>query len=110
MRDMEAAEREVALLVLAEVLNNVAEHAYHGRPGPVAVALWRMRGALRVQVLDRGVKAPRLCDMPPHDPMAMPEGGFGIGLIRTLARKVEQKHRFGCNVLCFRLIGDNPQS
>lgn len=102
-------EREIALLVLAEVLNNVAEHAYRGGAGPVTVCLWQADGLLRVQVLDRGVEAPPFDAAALPDPVALPDGGFGLGLIRRLARKVEQRHRFGCNILRFRFTGDNAR-
>lgn len=100
-------EREIALLVLAEVLNNVAEHAYRGGAGPVTVCLWQSGGVLRVQVLDRGAKAPPFDVVALPDPADLPDGGFGLGLIRTLARKVDRRHRFGCNVQRFRFFGDN---
>lgn len=108
LRSLSQSDREVALLVLAEVLNNVTEHGYCGNPGPVSVCLWRDAGALRARVTDKGRKAPGLPPVAPdHDPATLPEGGFGVGLIRHFTRKLVQRHRFGCNILSFRFIGDN---
>ncbi|WP_159082508.1 ATP-binding protein [Paragemmobacter aquarius] len=102
-----ADHRDCVLLVLAEVLNNVAEHAYAGDAGPVAVAL-RLRGrSIEARVVDRGGVAPALGIGRACDPLALPEGGFGTGLIRTLASGICQESRMGCNILQFRMDVDN---
>lgn len=102
-----ADHRDCVLLVLAEVLNNVAEHAYVGGVGPVAVTLRLRGGAVLAQVVDRGRTAPALGAGAACDPLALPEGGFGTGLIRALATAVGQKNRLGCNILQFRMDADN---
>lgn len=101
-------QRDIVLLVLAEVLNNVAEHAYGGAAGPVAVSLRCRKGDVFARVVDRGVVAPLLGRGEGLDPLAMPEGGFGTGLIRTLAQGIGQSRRMGCNVLRFHVVADNP--
>lgn len=99
--------RDCVLLVLAEVLNNVAEHAYAGGVGPVAVTLRLRGGAVVARVVDRGGVAPALGAGRACDPLALPEGGFGTGLIRTLASAICQESRMGCNILQFRMDADN---
>lgn len=83
--------RSTAELVLAEVLNNVAEHAYAEGPGPVTVSLDRTELGLRCVITDQGKAMPggALPDgrLPVAPDMALddlPEGGFGWHLIRSL--------------------------
>lgn len=102
-----ADHRDCLLLVLAEVLNNVAEHAYSGGSGPVTVSLRLCSGSAFARVVDRGVCAPPLGSGAGCDPLALPEGGFGTGLIRTLASGIVQHRRIGCNVLQFCVAADN---
>ena len=103
-----------AELVLAEVLNNVAEHAYPDRPGPVAVALHMVGGFLICRVRDRGRPLPDGAlpgaALPPRDgPRAdLPEGGFGWYLIRTLAFGVRYRRHGGESTLRLVLAGINP--
>jgi len=77
-------------LVLAEVLNNIVEHAYSDTDGDITVSLSLHNGFLQADCLDHGKAMPH---GPPSsakgfDPnMALndlPEGGFGWGLIRSL--------------------------
>lgn len=99
--------RDCALLVLAEVLNNVAEHAYGGAAGPVAVRLVTQGGSVAARVMDRGGLPPDLHAAHPCDPDTLPEGGFGLGLIRTLATDIDQHRRMGCNIMKFSLTEAN---
>lgn len=79
-------------IVLAEVLNNVCEHAYAGQGGPVYLRALVESGRLAVIIRDRGVPLPPnliLADDPDgFDPDNLPEGGFGWHLIRTLATEL----------------------
>lgn len=97
--------RAVAELVLAEVLNNVAEHAYAGRGGPVSLRVRLDAGGVAFRVADGGAPMPhgRL----PHgaadgpDPASLPQGGFGWPLIRTLTHGLRYRRAAGRNVLVF---------
>lgn len=89
-------------LVLAEVLNNVAEHAYADSAGHVAVTVALQPGALWCEVVDEGAPMPggtlpegRL----PEDDL--PEGGFGWHLIRTMTRDLQYRRQRGTNRLNF---------
>lgn len=102
-----------AELVLAEVLNNVAEHAYAGQGGQVAVALRIEPAGVRCRVTDRGHPMPGgappeglLPALHPHD---LPEGGFGWFLIRELSRELRYARIAGENVLSFVVPQSLPQ-
>lgn len=107
--DLEPGQRHTVELVLAEVLNNVAEHAYPTVPGHVAVTVVLLSGALRCEVVDEGGPMPngtlpegRLpdSDLPAAD---LPEGGFGWHLIRTLTRDITYRRQRGTNRLGFTI-------
>lgn len=77
-------------LVLAEVLNNVTEHAYpDGDGGPIYLRAIVENAQLSVIVRDRGVPLPPSLILwdgkDGFDPSDLPEGGFGWHLIRSLA-------------------------
>lgn len=107
---LDADARGSAELVLAEVLNNVVEHAYAGAPGDIDLRLGLRPGGLLCLVRDRGRPMPggdlpegRLPAIRPHDP---PEGGFGWHLIRSLACDLRYRRAGGRNHLRFRLATD----
>ena len=96
-------------LVLAEVLNNVVEHAYAVRPGPILLEV-RLEGPyLACRVRDEGLPMPdgtppsgsqALLDVPLE---SLPEGGFGWFLIRSLTRNLTYVREVGGNQLTFLL-------
>jgi serine/threonine-protein kinase RsbW len=105
--------RGTAELVLAEVLNNVAEHAYADRPGPVTVTLTPVAAGIHCSVVDEGTAMPggRLPDGnlrggPGTALEDLPEGGFGWHLIRALSRDLTYLRSDGRNRLSFLLPYD----
>ena len=95
--------------MLAEVLNNVAEHAYADTAGPVAVTVALIPGGLGCEVVDEGNAMPggqlpegRLPqdDLPETE---LPEGGFGWHLIRSLTRDLAYRRQRGSNRLSFTI-------
>ncbi len=98
-----------AELVLAEVLNNVAEHAYAGTSGEIEVSLERTAAGVAIRVADRGGPMPqnRLPEGAAPDPRDLQEGGFGWHLIRSLARDLTYRRLDGWNLFSFR-IDDLP--
>lgn len=99
--------RGTAELVLAEVLNNVVEHAYAGAPGEIDLRLGLLPGSLLCMVRDRGRPMPgerlpggALPVILPDDP---PEGGFGWHLIRSLSQDLRYRRAGGRNHLRFRV-------
>lgn len=104
-----ASTRETIELVLAEVINNVVEHAYAERPGPVELRLRATAGAIDCVIIDEGTGMPggklpggtrpsvggALADLP--------EGGFGWSLIRDLTGDLSYRRTGGKNHLSFRI-------
>lgn len=97
-------------VVLAEVMNNIAEHAYAWRrDGEMILVLRQAPDGLRISVSDEGVAMPGLAvpfgeGLDPSAPLAeMPEGGFGWLIIRQLARDVSYTRQDGVNHLSFRI-------
>lgn len=107
---------EDGTIVLAEVLNNIEEHAYGGRAGePVRVDLRVTAGQASYAVEDFGLPLPSDtlpgAAMPITDPVApetWPEGGFGWAMVRRLASDVSYARSDGCNRLMFTII-DPPR-
>jgi serine/threonine-protein kinase RsbW len=95
-------------LVLAEVLNNIVEHAFADRGyGIVELEAWRAGGALSVRIRDDGLPMPD-GDAPVggrHDLTVetpdLPEGGFGWGIIRDLTRDLRYRREGTRNELSF---------
>ncbi|MBN8726530.1 MAG: ATP-binding protein [Xanthomonadales bacterium] len=96
------------LLALDELAANIVHHAGLAAGACFEVELSRAAGGLLVRVSDAG---------PPFDPTAMQPvaaraaldevtiGGFGLGLVRQLARSMEYRREGGRNhvSLCFGL-------
>lgn len=113
LSNLSAEARGNAELVLAEVLNNVAEHAYPERAGPVSILLRRVDDGVCCQIVDRGLAMPgsRLPEgeLPDRLNLALddlPEGGFGWHLIRSLTCDLIYVRSHEENRLSFRLPDD----
>jgi serine/threonine-protein kinase RsbW len=94
--NLDVEETGTIELVLAEVLNNIVEHAYpeNAPAGPIAIHCAHQDDGLLVQIKDKGKAMPdgklplgevASLDVELDD---MPEGGFGWFLIQHLARDV----------------------
>lgn len=111
LRHLPETERGTAEIVLAEVLNNIVEHAYAGSSGEIEVMIRIASGALTCTIVDHGGQL--IGQMPPPDrPPArlaladLPEGGFGWHLIRTLTSDLDYRRIGPRNELSFRLIAE----
>jgi len=92
-------ERDSVEIALTEILNNIVEHGGHtARSAPVRIS-WNLSAVLEFEILDYGKAFP--ADECPQgampDPMNLPEGGFGWGLIHLLTddlwyERVNQKN------------------
>lgn len=118
-RHISVAEAGALELALAEVLNNVVEHAYAGRgDGKVVVEVVRKQGALRCQIRDWGVALPdhvlpASAEYTPAGPGGgLREGGWGCHLVRSLTEDLAYDRTDGENCLSFRLCldGDSGRS
>jgi serine/threonine-protein kinase RsbW len=93
-------------IVLAEVLNNIAEHAYARYPGQIEVLVVPQGGAMYFRTQDRGLPMPEgrlpggvLSEAKEFDDL--PEGGFGWFLIRSLTRDLTYARQDHLNLLSF---------
>ena len=106
LRSLGEDDRGAAEIVLAEVLNNIVEHAYANSHGEIELALELGPGRLTCQITDRGAPMPDgtlSADPAPPPETSLPEGGFGWSLIRTLAHDLEYRRANGVNRLRFRI-------
>lgn len=95
--------------VLAEVFNNIVEHAYRDSPGMIKVDLKPKDHALFVRIQDNGHPMPNglmpvgaaydLTEMADD----LPEGGFGWFLIRELTEDLTYKRCPNKNMLSFSI-------
>lgn len=80
-------------IVLAEVLNNIAEHAYAAFPGKIEISVTAHDGFLFVRLVDSGLPMPG-GELPggtlsrATEIQDLPEGGFGWFLIRSLTQEL----------------------
>jgi len=102
-------EKGVVEIVLAEVLNNVVEHAFAIRNGVVELRMHRERDMLLFKVIDDGLPMPKM-DLPEggiHDlnvPLeSLPEGGFGWHMIKDLTQDLQYAHTGTRNHLEFKI-------
>jgi serine/threonine-protein kinase RsbW len=117
LSDLTDDARGVAELVLAEVLNNVAEHAYGEAGGMVSVTLGPDPGGIRCLITDAGRAMPggQLPEgrLPGGSDVALedlPEGGFGWHLIRALCVDLTYARVGGHNRLSFVLPASGPET
>lgn len=95
-------------IVLAEVLNNIVEHAYQGcGEGAIRLHVTLLDRCVSIEVRDDGLPMPERrapegqrpavwAGQPVED---LPEGGFGWSLIRNLCHDVDYHRRGGENRL-----------
>ncbi|EBA08206.1 anti-sigma B factor, putative [Sagittula stellata E-37] len=98
-------------IVVAEVLNNIVEHAYaDGCAGTISLHLTFRPDSLRAEFRDTGVAMPghtppkgmaANLDVPIAD---LPEGGFGWHLIRTLVTDLDYSCTEGTNRLALEML------
>ncbi len=94
-------------IVLAEVLNNIVEHAYADQRGDITIEVSTGPCGIGCRILDTGAAMPGLAlpdgKLAAHDPQDLPEGGFGWFLIRSLTEDLRYHRRGNVNELCFRM-------
>ena len=98
-------------IMLAEALNNVAEHAYPpDNPGKMRLRIRRRGLSLMVEIRDSGRPMPKgrapvgnhpMTEFHQHD--SMPEGGYGWFLIRELVSDLVYDRHDEENFLVFRM-------
>lgn len=106
--DVSEEQRGLSEIVLAEVLNNIVEHAYRGISGQIQISVARNAGVLDICIVDRGepmpdLKLPSGELRPSLDVQDLPEGGFGWPLIHSLTQDLHYQRVQGQNILQFRM-------
>lgn len=103
-----AADCDTVEIVLAEVLNNVVEHAYRAGSGQIDLRIRPTTEGLLCTIADEGVPMPggalpdgRLAAA--SETESLPEGGYGWHLIRLLSQDLCYGRDQGRNCLSFRL-------
>lgn len=117
LREQALAEEIAGLveIVLAEVLNNIVEHAYGDEGhGEIDLEMENRGNALAFVIRDAGrpmpggappAGRPQDLDVEPH---RLPEGGFGWHLIRELTSGLEYRRLGERNELRFLVPVDGP--
>ena len=102
---LSSEDRSTAEIVLAEVLNNVVEHAYALHPGEIRLTLSVAADQLLCVIEDDGTPMPGGAPPAGHlpDPQLLPEGGFGWHLIRSLSTGLDYRRNGATNRLSFSL-------
>ncbi len=97
-------------IIMAEVINNISEHAYGGRrDGAIDLCAWKLPGAVQFEFTDRGSPMPGGTlprgEAQPLDGPAenLPEGGFGWYLIHTLSDDLGYRREGDENRLSLRI-------
>ncbi len=102
---------DLSRIVLAEVLNNIVEHAYGpDRDGAIDLSVQMIPKGVRCCVMDDGAPMPD-GDVPHTErpvadagaPMTWPEGGFGWHLVRDLTSQLCYRRGAGRNDLTFEI-------
>lgn len=113
LRHLSDDARGTAEIVLAEVLNNIVEHAYARWPGTIELTIGDGPAGILCRVEDSGLPMPggvRPAGLtppgPPYAPPPLaeyPEGGFGWHLILSLSLTPEYRRIGDRNRLTFGL-------
>ena len=86
LRGLDQHERDDAVLSISEACNNAIEHGYHGASGTIRLVIDHSEGALEIMVEDHGSWRP---------PVADPERGNGIEIMRATMQKASLEHEPG---------------
>ena len=95
-------------LVLAEVINNIVEHAYSvDKYGDIELRIWVKEQEVRCVLMDAGNPIPNCLDYSVDQPeigtdiTALPEGGFGRFIVQSLTKNLQYKRASGKNLVSF---------
>ncbi|PTX57689.1 serine/threonine-protein kinase RsbW [Litoreibacter ponti] len=97
-------------IVLAEVMNNIAEHSYQGTNlGSLSISVLCTDDMISIETRDYGIPMPGLTppelDQPdlPEEMNDLPEGGFGWFFIRSLSSHMEYRRIGSQNIFCAQI-------
>ena len=109
MGDLKPHDRGTVEIVLAEVLNNIAEHAYANAPGVIDIEIQITDSHLLCRFVDTGLPMPYAVlpdGVLPSLDGELPEGGFGWHLIRALSHDLIYRRDGERNLLTLTLDTD----
>lgn len=104
-----------AEIVLAEVMNNIVEHAYAAKAGDISLTLTRTKAGIACHLKDCGAAMPGLT-LPEGafqtlgEIEDLPEGGFGWFLIRSLVDDLTYQRANDENHVSFLLRDEQSAS
>lgn len=106
-KDVDDSLANVLELMLVEAVNNVVEHAYAGKTGFVIDAQFEANDdEVTITLIDQGVFFPETVYGAIKNQIVskksyeeLPEGGWGLGLITTIADDIEKYNVNGTNIL-----------
>ena len=109
-QELHEHERFSVAIALAEVLTNIVEHGYEGNGGPAIEIAWSASThgfVIEVRDAGRPIPADRLAQagadttfgFDPTDLGGLPEGGMGLGIIKTAFDHVAYRSQDGQNRL-----------
>lgn len=95
-------------LILSEVLSNIIFHADKHQQQIAIMIAWRINAdAILVQIVDDGAE---FRDPPSHrvpmlkqDKASLPEGGWGLNIVKGLTQKFQIRRNSGLNYTKFRI-------
>ena len=107
-------DRDTVRIVLAEVFNNIVEHAYAGRAaGKIVAHVEPSEDGVLCTVRDTGIPMPpgplpgeAFPTVDPLDVDGLPEGDFGWAMVRHLTRDLVYERQGAENFLCFTIPPD----
>lgn len=109
-KDVNATDIGSAELVVAEVLNNIVEHAFNQQTdGWIEMTCTKEQHGWQICIHDNGRAMPRerlpTATMPNLDTLVddMPEGGFGWAIVQLLAKDFHYSRISGQNNLTFMI-------
>ena len=91
-------------LVLTEAMTNIARYAFPHEEGVIQCHLLLTDAFVKCCLHDQGIEFdPSEIPYNPPDPANIPEGGFGIFLMRSLTQNLTHRYENGINTLRFAM-------
>jgi serine/threonine-protein kinase RsbW len=101
LTEMEASQMESCVV---EVVNNAIKHSYHLQPGhdvEITISLYSERIEFSVSNTGEPMKSSEASrmDFDPRDVRALPEGGMGLYIVRSVMDEVTYQSHAGVNTV-----------
>ncbi len=113
--DLPPVSNGVVELVLAEICNNIVEHAYaESDVGNINLTIWSDHDGVALEIRDSGRPMPGLALPEKREAdlasalADLPEGGFGWGLIRDLTHSLTYERDGSRNIVKCTIATEQP--